>query len=147
MNVLELKLTRRAAYSLALIGAFVVAGCDDSTDPDPVVGTYVATSLVSTENGVPFNHIANGSTILLTLHSGGSTTGAVHFEAAGGEPDFDANLNGSWSRTGNTVDLSHSADTFLKDTPLTFDGFTLTGDEVFSGVRLQVTLTRTDIEE
>ena len=147
MNVLELKLTRRAAYSLALIGAFVVAGCDDSNDPDPVVGTYVATSLVSTENGVPFNHIANGSTILLTLHSGGSTTGAVHFEAAGGDPDVDANLNGSWSRTGNTVDLSHSADTFLRDTPLTFDGFTLTGDETFSGVRLQVTLTRTDIEE
>lgn len=147
MNMLELKLTRRAAYSLALIGAFVVAGCDDSTDPDPVVGTYVATSLVTTENGVPFNHIANGSTIVLTLHAGGTTTGSVHFEAAGGDPDFDANLNGSWTRTGDTVELSHSADTFLRDTPLTFDGFTLTGDETFSGVRVQVTLTRTDIEE
>ena len=141
------KLARRAAYSFALIGALVVAGCGDSNDPDPVVGTYVATSLVTTENGQPFNHIANGSTIVLSLQSGGSTTGAVHFEAAGGDPDFDANLNGTWTRSGSTVELNHSADTFLRDTPLTFDGFTLTGDETFSGVRLQVTLTRVDIEE
>jgi hypothetical protein len=107
----------------------------------------VATSLVTTENGVPFNHIANGSTITLTLHSGGSSTGALHFEAAGGDPDFDANLNGTWTRNGSTVELDHSADTFLRDTPLTFDGFTLTGDETFGGGRVQVTLTRTDIEE
>ena len=147
MNMLKLKLARRAAYSLALIGAFVIAGCEDSNDPDAVVGTYVATSLVTTENGQPFDHIANGSTITLALLSGGATTGAVHFEAAGGDPDFDANLNGSWTRSGSTVELSHSADTFLRDTPLTFDGFTLTGDETFSGVRVQVTLTRVDIEE
>ncbi len=142
MDMPRLKLARGAASSFALIGALVIAGCEDSNEPDPAVGTYVATSLVTTENGVPFNHIANGSTITLTLNSGGSTTGALHFEAAGGDPDYDANLNGTWTRTGSTVELSHSADTFLRDTSISFNGNTLTGDETFGGVRIQVTLTR-----
>jgi hypothetical protein len=147
MNTLKLKLARRSAYSVALIGAFCVAGCEDSNDPDPAVGNYVATSFVTTQNGTPFNHIANGSTINLTLASGGSTSGVVHFEAFGGEPDFDANLNGSWSRNGAIVDLNHSADTFLREMPLTFNGATLTGDATFDGVRIQLTLTRVGIPE
>lgn len=147
MNVPKRKLARRAAYSFALIGAVVIAGCEDSNDPDAAVGTYVATSLVTTENGQSFNHIANGSTITLNLLSGGSTTGALHFEAALGDPDFDANLNGSWTRSGSTVELDHSADTFLRDTSLSFNGSTLTGDETFGGVRVQVTLTRVGMAE
>jgi hypothetical protein len=142
MNRFKLKHGRRAAYSFALIAAFVIAGCEDSNDPDAAVGTYVATSLVTTENGQSFNHIANGSTITLTLQSGGSTTGTAHLEAALGEPDVDWNLSGTWTRNGSTVELDHSADTFLRDMPLTFSGNTLTGDETFGGGRVQVTLTR-----
>jgi len=141
MNMPNLRHARRAAYSFALI-AFVVAGCEDSNDPDPAVGSYVATSFVTTENGQSFNHVANGSTVTLTLAPGGTTTGALHIEAAGGDPDLDANLSGTWSRSGSTVDLAHSADTFLRDMPLTFSGNTLTGDATFSGVRMQLTLTR-----
>jgi len=144
MNMPNLTRALRTAYSFGLI-AFVVAGCEDSNEPDAAVGTYVATSFVTTENGQPFNQIANGSGITLNLESGGSTSGALHFEASGGDPDFDADLDGSWTRSGSTVTLNHADDTFLNDTPLTFNGATLTGDATFDGVRIQLTLTRVGI--
>jgi len=141
MNLPKLPHALRAAYSFALI-AFVVAGCEDSNEPDAAVGTYFATSLVTTENGQTVNQIANGSTITLSLAPGGFSSGIMHFEGTGGDPDIDANLNGTWTRSGSIVSVDTDADTFFPDMPLTFNGATLTGDETFTGGRVQVTLTR-----
>ena len=143
MYLMNSKLIQRSATGIALLGACLIAGCEDSSGPDSPVGTYTATAFLTTPTGgQPINQLANGGTITLNLIDGGFTSGHIHIEASGGEPEFDADLNGLWTVSGSTVTLDHLADTFLRDMPLTFDGTRLTGDRTFTGGRVQVTLTR-----
>jgi hypothetical protein len=114
--------------------------CDDPTGPsvEAVAGTYTATQLTTTESGVTTNQLAAGVSITLTLNANGTTSG--RFIMPG---ELDADLTGTWTLSGNSVNLDHSADTFLRDMPLlVLRGATLVGDQTFSGTRIQLTLTR-----
>lgn len=144
MNSMKRDFARRLACGATLFGAFFTAACDSINDPDiSPVGTYGATTFVTTTNGVSTNHIANGSTIVITLASGGTTSGQMHFVASGGDPAFDANLAGTWTRSGSTVTFDHAADTFIKDMPFIYTVLSMSGDMTLtSGTRIQLTLSR-----
>jgi hypothetical protein len=79
--------------------------------------------------------------------TGGSVDADAHLSrvhpAVTGEGDFDADLAGTWTRSGSIVEFSHAADTFVRDMPFTMQGATLVGDRTFGDVRIRVTLTRT----
>lgn len=136
------KLKQHPVNGFALLAALLIAGCENSVDPgESPADSYVASTLVTTGDGVLTDHIANGSSINLTLTPQGTTSGSMHIEAWGSEPDFDADLTGTWTISGLIVDLNHTADTFLRDIPLVFDGAALAGDRIIGDTRVQVTLT------
>ena len=125
--------------SLAAIGI----GCD-STDPNPLAGTFVATSFIVTETGEPPTDVlALGGDLTITIAQNSSTTGTLNVpsELTGGS-DLSFSMNGTATRTGNTVHFDQQADTFVRDLAWTFSGNTLTANETVSGVSLAITLTR-----
>lgn len=132
-------------FALAALG--LTACGSDSTAPLMAGGTFAATSFVTTSStGQVTNQIANGSFLLISLASNGTTSGQLHIAASGGVPAFDADMAGTWMMTGSTVTFTQTADTFVRN--MTFSltqpaSFTtlLTGDEMFSdGTRVQLTL-------
>lgn len=140
----------RKSRSLLLMGLLPLLACEESTSPPgSLVGNYVAVTFVTTPTGGnPRNEIAAGSTLTLNLVGDGSTSGHLHVAAAtAGSPPFDADMSGTWVRSGSTVDISQGADTFVRDMPFTVTagpaGYSdLVGDAVFDGVRIQITLRR-----
>jgi hypothetical protein len=74
----------------------------------------------------PNSEVRNGNTygvIKLTLNANGTTSG--QFVVPG---EATASLNGNWTLDGTTVRLSHSADTFLRDTDFQLLGTALVGE-------------------
>jgi hypothetical protein len=125
------------AASLLLGG---VAACSDPISPAvrAAAGTYAATRLITTETGAaPTDQLAAGVSIVFTLNANGTTSG--RFIVPG---ELDASLAGTWTLNGTTVQLNHSADTFLRNMPLQVQGNTLVGDRTVSGTRVQLTLTK-----
>ena len=136
----------RANLAALLVAILPAAGCDTNDAPfDTPAGSYNATTFLTTTSGQTTDHLAAGSTISLVLTPTRTTSGHLHMAAVGGVPEpFDADLTGSWTTTGTIVELSHAADTFLRDMLFEFDDGTLVGDDTFDGTRIQVTLTRAD---
>ena len=54
----------------------------------------------------------------------------------------DEDMAGSWTLEGTTVSLNQSADTFIRDLPLTVDGNTLTGEATYVGAQVHLILSR-----
>ena len=144
--------------------AVLAAACSDSGGPGPLtpdsVAARYATSLpaagasgdlgtlvlTTTEGSVSTDHVARGANIQLTLAANGTTSGTMHLpdvpDEDGGVVDFDADLTGTWTLANGMVTLSHAADTFLRDMPLTVRDGRLEGDRSFGNVRVRVTLVR-----
>jgi hypothetical protein len=142
----------RNARALLLIGVpAIVMACGGSDEPSatPIAGTYAATFFQTTGSSGQRNEIAAGSTLTISLAANGTTTGHLHVAASGANPVFDSDLAGTWSATGNVVDFVQVADNFVDDILFTWGSdiqgiSTLAGDQVFSGTRIQITLTRTN---
>lgn len=132
-----------------LVAAAVLAcGSESLTEPGITVeGTYTATQWVTTGGSGQTSQLIAGSTLNIALNTNGTTTGHLHIAASGGNPALDADMAGTWAKSGNTVTFTQTADTFVRDMPFTVvpDGtrWALVGDHVFSGTRIQLTLTRT----
>lgn len=96
-----------------------------------------------TQIGQTTDYLAAGATARLELDADGTTTGRL-FVPGGGENggDFDADLAGTWTLQGDTVRLSHAADTFLRDMPLVVSRNSLAGDRTFSGIHVRIVLVR-----
>lgn len=121
----------RFSLPLLLIGALGV-GCDDDDEPIGVTiadlaGTWVATSVVLSNNAFlpvdPFDLVAVGATVTLTIQNNGNFTfSATNLPA----PLSDVNITGTIEITGNnTADI-------ITDDPLdpAPAAFTLSGDNV-----------------
>jgi hypothetical protein len=129
------------------IAAIVACGSGDSTAPPSVlVGSYNAVQFVTTGGSGQTNQILAGSTLSINLMPNGSTTGHLHVAASGGNSAFDADMAGTWTQTGNSVNFSQAADSFVRNMTwaVTAAGssWQLVGDQVFSGTRTQVTLSQ-----
>lgn len=84
----------------------------------------------------------------LILNPDGSTVGHLHIAASGINPVFDADMAGTWIHSGNTITIAQSADTFVRNMIFTAaigNKETLVGDQIFSGTRIQLTLTSAPI--
>lgn len=135
---------------LLLVGLpALLLGCDDSTSPsgNSAAGNYTAISFVTTGSSGQRNEIQEGSTLVLNLNANGKTSGHLHMAASTGSSALDADMAGTWTQTGTTVEISQSEDTFVRDMPFELapdpaGGWDLIGDSVFSGRRVQVTLRR-----
>ena len=132
-----------------LLGLLVVmAACgSDSTAPQSAAGNYTAISWVTSGASGQTNQLSAGSTLSLSLATNGTTSGHLHVAASGSNPAFDADMAGTWAQSGTTVTFSQSADTFVRNMPFTLaldpaNGWTLVGDQIFSGTDVRVTLKR-----
>jgi len=136
----------RASVALACLFALTVAACDKNDVVGPsrqdVAGTYVATQLLTTTGGVKTDQLAAGASITLVLNADGRTTGRL-FVPASTTPQVDLPLDGTWDFSGPTdIDLTSTADTFLRDMVFAVSGNSLIGDQTFGSTRIQVTLTK-----
>jgi hypothetical protein len=142
--------TYRISRSLLLIGLpalLLACGGSDEPSSSPYAGSYVATSWTTTGNSGHQDQLLAGSTLQITLAPNGTTTGHLHVAASGANPVFDADMAGTWTVSANVVDITQAADTFVKEMLFTVGSniqgiVTLTGDQTFSGTRIQITLTR-----
>ncbi|HKR09567.1 MAG TPA: hypothetical protein VJS39_10285 [Gemmatimonadaceae bacterium] len=137
-----------------LLSATMIVGCGSDKGPTnpgggggaTLAGNYTATQWVTTGGSGQTNQIVAGSTLTITLNSNGSTTGHMHLVASAGNPAVDADMAGTWTLIGSTVQFTQSADTFVKDMQfgVVANGakWALEGDQVFSGTRVQLTLTQ-----
>lgn len=128
----------------AMVAAAVLACGSETTEPGLALeGNYTATQWQTTGGSGQTDQIGAGSTLNITLNSNGTTTGHLH---VAGSPAFDADMAGTWAKSGNTVTFSQSADTFVRDMPFTIvpngANWALVGDHVFSGTQIKLTLTR-----
>jgi hypothetical protein len=129
------------------LAAGMLACGSDSTSPTESmpVGSYTAFEFVTTGSSGQTDQLLIGSTLEITLSAAGTTSGHLHMAAQGGQAAFDADMAGTWTRTGNTVDFTQNADTFVNDMiftiqPVAADVWDLEGDQAFSGTLIQLTL-------
>jgi hypothetical protein len=132
-----------------LLAAAAVAHCggDSTAPPGILVGTYEAVQFTTTTgSSAPVNQLAAGSTLHVQLAANGTVTGHLHIAASGSDPAFDEDMAGTWSKSGNTVTFTQAADTFVRNMNFSAvpnaDVWDLTADQVFSGTRIQLTLSR-----
>ncbi len=102
--------------ALFLIALFAACDSPIALQQDPVVGSYVATTFTMNQGGSTIDWLARGASLHITLASDRTTTGRLFVPGAEKDgSDLDADLTGTWSRTGTTVRFSHAADTFIRD--------------------------------
>jgi hypothetical protein len=145
---IHMRTTILRAGVIFAIGAAMTACGSDSTAPDAsIAGSYTATEFVTTGGSGQRNELLAGSTVTMVLNANGTTSGHLHVAASGSSPALDADMAGTWTRSGNVVDFTQAADTFVRDMAFTLQTtgskWVLIGDQGFSGTRVQLTLTQT----
>lgn len=131
----------------SLLAAATLVGCSDPFIPtiDNVAGDYTLRTLTTTDLGPSRDWVAEGATMTISLEANGATTGHLFIPGAGtGGSDFDADMAGSWSLSGDTVRFAQPADSFIRDVAFLATEKRLTGDHAFgtSGVSVRVVLAK-----
>jgi hypothetical protein len=130
-----------------LLSLAALAACGDSNSPnEAVAGTYQATELVFTPAGSgPVDVLALGGSMDLVLTSQGTTTGTLVVPAEFTEDGVDEDvigLEGTFTRTGNTLRFQQEGDSFVRDVVWIVGSGTLTTTYTDPEGTIQVTLTR-----
>ena len=132
--------TLLAASLLLAAGA-----CRRATEPDPLVGTYLATTFqVAPAGQGPINVLALGGTLGINVANNLVTAGTLIVPASlnGGTP-FSASLAGTVVRTASSVRFSQPADSFVRDLTFTLSGDTLEAlRQTVGGTTYDIILTR-----
>ena len=135
-------ITRVLLVVVLLLGA---SACRRATDPDPLVGTYLATTFRVTPSGQGvLNVLALGGTLGLNVANNYVTSGTLIVPASvNGGSTFTASLAGTATRTGSSVRFTQSADTFVRDLTFTLAENRLEAvDQVVGGTTYNIILTR-----
>jgi hypothetical protein len=132
---------------LGVIVAATACGSDTTSPAQSAAGNYTAISWTTSGASGQTNQLTAGSTLTLNLASNGTTSGHLHFAASGSNPALDADMAGTWTQSGTTVTFSQSADTFVRNMLFTLaldpaNGWTLVGDQTFSGTNIKLILRR-----
>jgi len=137
---------KRLKHALAVAIAVAVIGCDHSFAPTPgtVPGIYAARTFTTTDStGTTTDWIVAGGSLNLILAQGGAAGGQLLLPGMGpAGSDFIASVTGTWELIGNTVRLTQSANTFVRDMPWLAGENLLTGDHTFDGTRVKVVLVK-----
>ncbi|HEX5074536.1 MAG TPA: hypothetical protein VFW03_15065 [Gemmatimonadaceae bacterium] len=136
----------RQIGTLALTAALLLgAACsnDDTAPTAPttasVAGTYDATRFVVTSPLGSEDVLQDGGSVTTTFAADGTLTGHVTVPSQAVDEDF----AGSWKIQNGQVEIEDvPTDTFVEDISFKPVGNTLVGDETFSGVRVELTLTK-----
>lgn len=103
-----------------------------------IVGVYAATTLTTTTSGVATDQLAAGASLTITINSDGTTTGRLVAPDAG----FDESMAGTWTLSGNTVEFTQSADSFVRNMAFTASRNRLEGQKDFGGTVVRVIMTK-----
>jgi hypothetical protein len=136
----------RRIGTLAITGALLfVAACsnDDNAPTAPttatVAGTYKATRFVVTSPLGTEDVLQKGGAVTARLVADGTLTGHVTVPSQSVDEDF----AGRWKLQNGRVEIEDvPSDLFVQDISFKPVGKTLVGDETFSGVRVELTLTK-----
>lgn len=140
---------------MVLTSLLTLAACGDdpgtvTVDLALVAGDYSAagalgafTLTTTGSDGETVDWLDRGATFTLYLTEDGMTTGRISVPGGGENGvDFDADLAGSWSVSGDVVRFSHEADTFLRDMDFVYEEGRLIGQETFDGTKVRLVLIR-----
>ena len=126
--------TRLQAVSLALFLAATVTRCERSVTTSPaglVAGRYTSTTFVYTAGGIPYDIVALGGGLTLTLAATGQTvTGS--FNAAVPSPT-NIDMAGTYTVSGDTVRFQQTTGTFVAAVPWLRAGSQLTYSGLYFG--------------
>ena len=136
----------RRIGTLAVAGAMLFgAGCsnDDNAPTAPtaasVAGFYKATRFVVTSPLGTEDILQEGGSVTTTFSADGTVTGHVTVPSQAVDEDF----AGSWKLQNGQVEIANvPSDSFVEDVSFKPVGKTHVGDETFSGVRVELTLTK-----
>ena len=130
------------AFTAALLLGAACSNDDDApTGPTvaKVAGNYRATRFTATSGSLSQDILQTGGSLTATFNSNGSLTGHVTVPTQSVDEDF----TGQWKLVNGEVEIEQvPTDIFVEDLKFSVVGNTLVGDETFSGVRVQVTLTK-----
>ena len=136
----------RRIGTLAVTGAMLFAAACSNDDTAPtapttasVAGTYDATRFVVTSPLGSEDVLQDGGSVTTTFAADGTLTGHVTVPSQAVDEDF----AGRWKIQNGQVEIEDvPTDTFVEDISFKPVGNTLVGDETFSGVRVELTLTK-----
>jgi hypothetical protein len=97
-----------------------VVGCRKVTDPDPRIGTFLATTFTVTPSGqAPINVLAQGGTLGINIANNFLTAGSLVLPpSVTGGTAVTASMAGTADTTGGKIRFVQTADTFVRN--LTF---------------------------
>ena len=138
-------LVRRIA-TLAVTGALLLAAAcshDDDAPTGPttatIAGMYKATRFVVTSPLGTEDVLQQGGSVTAKLVADSTLTGHVTVPSQSVDEDF----SGRWKLQNGEVEIEDvPSDIFVEDVSFKVVGKTLVGDETFSGVRVELTLTK-----
>jgi hypothetical protein len=138
----------RKSRSILFVGLPVLLACGGSTtgpSGNSAAGRYTPLYWVTSGSTGQRSELALGSTLILDLNADGTTSGHLHLAASSATQAFDADMAGTWTQSGFTVNISQSADTFVRNTSfeMSFDpagGWDLAGNTTFSNTQIQIVL-------
>ena len=132
---------RRWYAAATLLCVAALAGCyDGPTGPEPLTGTYVATTMLITPGGgETVDLLADGASLTITFGSGYTMTGTLSMPAE----EVEESMNGTYIRQRNTLEFVQTADTFVRDLTWAIGANTLTAsDQTLENVEFEIVLTR-----
>ena len=138
MNFTAVTLRRSAAVILGMAAA---VGCyDGPTGPEPLTGTYIATTmLITPEGGETVDLLADGASLTITFGSGYTMTGTLSMP----DEELEESMDGTYLRRRNTLEFVQTADTFVRDLTWAIGTNTLTAsDQTLQDVEFEIVLTR-----
>jgi len=135
------RISTLAVTSALLLGAACSHDDDGPTGPTTasVAGSYKATRFVVTGPLGSQDLLQQGGSVTAKFVADGTVTGHVTVPSAAVNEDF----AGKWKIENGEVEIEDvPADIFVEDISFKVVGKTLVGDETFSGVRVELTLTK-----
>ena len=133
--------TRARRFAAAMLTALLVlvACYDGPTGPEPLTGTWIATTMrITPDGGETADLLAEGASLTITFGGGYTTTGTLSLPG-----ESPASMNGTYIRRRNTLEFVQTADTFVRDLSWDIGTNTLTAsDQTLDDTEFEIVLTR-----